>query len=88
MSLRPRPGLNGQQILAQMCQRCHNSRLDQTITRAKFDVSRLAQMSREEKDLAIFRIQLGATNKLKMPPDRFGTLSPAEIQLVADVLRQ
>jgi hypothetical protein len=34
MSIRPKPGLDGRGILVHMCSQCHNSRLDQTLTRA------------------------------------------------------
>jgi hypothetical protein len=88
MSVRPATGLTGAGIMAQMCERCHNSQLDQTISRARFNVATLATMSRAEKDVAIYRVGLGANNKLKMPPDRFGTLSPDEIQLVVTELQK
>ena len=44
--------------LVQQCQQCHNKTLDQTETREKFRVDDLANMSREEKDLAIHRLSL------------------------------
>ena len=50
------------------CAQCHNSNLDQTISRAKFDVARLDTMSREMKDLAIARLKMGSANRLRMPP--------------------
>ncbi len=34
-------GLTGRQILVQVCQQCHNRRLDQTITRARFNIETL-----------------------------------------------
>lgn len=88
MSLRPKAGLAGADIMKQMCQRCHNATLDQSISRAKFDVTKLATMSREEKDLAIKRLKLPAEHKEKMPPPRFGTLSQAEIDLVVQELQR
>jgi len=87
MSLRPAPGLDGRGILQHMCQRCHNSSLDQSISRAHFNVEQLDSMSRAEKDLAIARLNMGDDVK-KMPPSRFGQLSPSEIQAAVDVLKQ
>jgi hypothetical protein len=87
-SLAPAAGLNGQQLLVQMCQRCHNSSLDQTISRARFNVATLAAMSREEKDLAITRLKLPSDNRLKMPPARFGHFSQAELDLAIQALTQ
>ncbi len=86
MSLRPRPGLDGRGMLVHMCQRCHNPALDQTISRARFDVTKLDTMPRAEKDLAIQRLMLPEGHKLKMPPERFGMLSPDEIQLAVQEL--
>jgi hypothetical protein len=86
--MRPRPNQTGQQILVQICQQCHNSRLDQTITRARFNIETLAQMSRAEKDLAITRIHLPKSAARHMPPDRFRELSQAEIDLVTQELMQ
>ncbi len=88
MSFRPAPGLNGAQILVQQCQQCHNKNLDQSETREKFRVDDLASMSREEKDLAIHRLTLPNDVFRKMPPPRFRSLSPAEIQLVTDELKK
>ena len=87
MGLRPRAGADGPSILQQMCQRCHNSSLDQTISRARFDVQALASMSRAEKDLAIARVTASASSPMLMPPARFGSLSPPELQTLVDFLR-
>ena len=86
MSIRPRAGLDGQGILMQMCRMCHNGRLDQTQSRALFNVEQLGQLSRGEKDLAIARLSLPATDRHAMPPVRFHELSAAERQLAIDEL--
>lgn len=86
VSLRAKAGQTGVQLMQQMCQRCHNSALDQTISRARFDVTQLATMSRAEKDIAIGRVQLAKENVRRMPPERFGELTAAEIQLIVDEL--
>lgn len=79
---------DGKGILVQMCQQCHNPALDQSLSRAKFDVTKLATMPREEKDKAIVRLTLPATSSRKMPPPRFRELSAAEVQLVVNQLKQ
>ncbi len=81
------PGLDGKGLLVQMCQQCHNSQLDQTTTRARFNVQTLATaMSPQEKGEAIRRIKLPATDCDHMPPARFRDLSAAEIRLVEQEL--
>jgi hypothetical protein len=86
MSIRPKPGLDGRGILVQMCQMCHNARLDQTLSRARFNIEQLDQMTRAEKDLAIQRLQLPTASRHAMPPARFHELSDAERQLAIDEL--
>ncbi len=86
VGLRPRPGLDGAGILRQMCQRCHNPALDQTLSRAAFDVTRLDSMPREEKEEAKRRLRLPASSPRHMPPERFGELSPAEIEAAVEAL--
>ena len=75
-------GLDGAGIMKHMCQMCHNAKLDQTITRARFDVTQLATMSRAVKDEAIRRLQLPGQEAKHMPPSRFHVLSDAERDLV------
>jgi hypothetical protein len=60
VSIRPKAGLDGRGILVHMCQ-----------TRARFNVDTLDRLSRDEKDLAIGRLQLADDDPLKMPPPRF-----------------
>ena len=88
MGLVPRAGSDAVGILQQMCQRCHNSSLDQTISRANFNVENIASMSRGEKDAAIARLSASASSPLLMPPSRFGSLRPQELQTVVDFLKQ
>jgi mono/diheme cytochrome c family protein len=88
LSFRPAPNQTGAQILVQQCQQCHNKNLDQSQTRERFRVDDLANMSQQEKQLAIHRLQLPSNVFRKMPPPRFRELSPAEIQLVVDELNK
>lgn len=92
-----RPGLDGPGIVTEMCTQCHNSRLDQTITRARFNVN-LAAMSNlvggvligaardTEIGVAITRLSLPAEDVRRMPPETLKTLSAAEINLVTTYL--
>ena len=86
MGYRPKPGLDGRAIMVQVCSGCHNSKLDQSLTRAKFDVDTLDTLSRQVKDKAIQRMMLSDENVRKMPPARFHTLSDAERDLVIQEL--
>jgi hypothetical protein len=88
MGLVPRNGSDGLGILQQMCQRCHNSTLDQTISRANFNVENFAAMSRGQKDTAIARLTASASSPLLMPPARFGSLRPQDLQTVVDFLKR
>ena len=88
LSIRPRAGLDGKGILVHMCQMCHNSRLDQTLSRSRFNVEQLGQMPRAEKDAAIARLELPHDDRQAMPPARFHELSAAELQLAIEELRK
>ncbi|HEX4458209.1 MAG TPA: hypothetical protein VIA18_09565 [Polyangia bacterium] len=92
LSFRPSADLvtasNGQGILVNMCQQCHNPNLDQTLPRARFDVTKLATMPAAEKQLAIHRLTLDQDVFRRMPPTRFRELSATEIQLVTTALSQ
>ncbi len=81
LSFRPAPGLDGRGILVHMCQQCHNARLDQSLSRARFRVDQLDQMSRSERDVAIARLRLPASSSLHMPPVRFRELDERERDL-------
>ncbi len=79
---------DGVGIMTQICQQCHNPSLDQTLSRAKFDVTKLATMDPTEKAKAILRLNLDVTAFRKMPPQRFRELSPDEIAIVTTALSQ
>jgi hypothetical protein len=88
MGFAPKMGLDGVGLLVQMCQMCHHSKLDPTLTRERFLVDQLAKMSRDEKDLAIARIQTVLDSRLTMPPPLFRTVTAAERQAMIDALRK
>src|SRR5438270_3059333 len=79
LSIRPAPGLDGRGILTHMCRMCHNSNLDQTQSRSNFNIDTLDTLSRNEKDYAIARLQLPATDVHHMPPVRFHELAQPEL---------
>lgn len=68
MTFLPKAGASGKEVLIQTCQQCYHPKLDQTISRAKFDTTRLDSMTRAEKDLAIQRIRI----KGEPPPHAAG----------------
>lgn len=84
----PAKGLTGREILVQACSQCHNPRLDQTLSRANFDVLRLDAMSAEVKAAAIERLLLPESDIAHMPPARFRTLPPEAIELAVEELRR
>jgi hypothetical protein len=86
MTLLPAPGLDGKSLLVQMCQQCHNDKLNQTISRARFDVTKLLSMSSTEKDLAIARIQSATNASGHMPPAQLRALGAAEVARMIDAL--
>ena len=67
MSIRPKAGLDGKSILEHMCAMRHNAMLDHTISRARFDVTRLSACPRDLKDEAIRRLML-EQDAAHMPP--------------------
>ncbi|MGE0867902.1 MAG: hypothetical protein AB7P03_05045 [Kofleriaceae bacterium] len=92
LSFRPATSLveagDGRGIIVQMCGQCHSPKLDQTISRASFDVTKLDTMSRSVKDRAIKRLTLPKEAFRRMPPTRFRELSLEEIELVTAELNK
>jgi hypothetical protein len=88
MGFAPKLGADGRALLAQMCQECHDAKLDMTITRERFLVDQLDQMSRDEKDTAIQRLQLPASTRLRMPPPLFRTITDDERQAMIAELQK
>ncbi|MBX3188461.1 MAG: hypothetical protein KF819_15700 [Labilithrix sp.] len=77
MTMRPKAGATGREVLVQTCAQCHNGKLDPSISRAKFDVTALDTMSPAMKQNAIARLRLPASDRRHMPPALFRTL-PAD----------
>ncbi|HET9990386.1 MAG TPA: hypothetical protein VFQ65_17765, partial [Kofleriaceae bacterium] len=87
MGFVPRPGLDGRAILTQQCAQCHNARLDPALSRDKFLVDQLDQMTRAEKDLAIERLEMPITTRLTMPPPLFRLPNEAQRAAMISELR-
>lgn len=87
MGIMTEPGLSGEQVLIQACSQCHNPRLDQSLTRARFRAD-LSGMDREARERAIERIQLPPTDPLAMPPARLRVLSREAITAAIEALRR
>jgi len=97
MGFQVKAGLDGAAIITEACAQCHNSKLDQTISRARFNID-LTKMSdlnggyltgiqRDEVILgAISRMRMDNSDIRKMPPELFKHLIPTEIDLAAAYL--
>jgi cytochrome c553 len=66
------------QALITACCQCHNDVLDQSLSRARFNVA-LSRMSRDELELAIERIQ--------RMPNELGVMPPVESRQLTDAVR-
>lgn len=88
MGFAPRAGADGRPLLVQLCQECHNSNLDMTISREQFLTDKLDAMSRAEKDLAIARLNTAIDNRLAMPPALFHTITSDEKRLMIEELQK
>lgn len=81
------PGLDGAEVLLAACAQCHNERLDQQLSRARFRAD-LQGMDRAEKDAAIARLMLPPEHPLAMPPARLRVLTREARQRAIELLRQ
>jgi len=67
IGLQTEPGASAAEVLIQACGSCHNDVLDQTITRARFNID-LSRMDEHARLQAIARIELPADGEGVMPP--------------------
>jgi hypothetical protein len=74
----PVSGADGKTVLLEICARCHDGRGNPALTKNAFDVLKLDQLPRAEKDLAIARIT-DAKVATRMPPWRVGALTAEAI---------
>jgi mono/diheme cytochrome c family protein len=87
MGISTEPGLSGEEVLIQACSQCHNERLDQGLSRARFRAD-LQGVSRAEKEVAIGRLMLPPSNVHAMPPARLRVLSPEAKARAIEALRR
>ena len=87
MGLAADPELDGQGILLQACAMCHNDRLDQTLSRARFNVD-LGKVEPEARQRAIARIQLPLDDPGVMPPARFRRLDDDARRRLVELLER
>jgi mono/diheme cytochrome c family protein len=81
------PDASAPEALIQACGSCHNDVLDQSLSRARFNID-LSRLDREELDRAIERIELPATDSGAMPPAEFRQLTPEQRERVIAYLRR
>lgn len=74
-------------LLTAACGLCHNARLDQGLSRARFHTD-LARLSADEKKVAIERLSLPGHDPLAMPPRRIHGLSDAVRDRLIALLRR
>jgi len=86
IGLQTEPAATPAEALLQACTQCHNDVLDQSISRARFNVD-LARMSTEEIGVAIERLSLPRGSELAMPPDEFRQIYEPNRQALIDYLR-
>lgn len=87
MSHVPGPDETPQELLQHFCGRCHNSRLDQTLSRARFNVDRIESLTAEQKQNAVSRLKQAPGSALLMPPRRFATLPDEALQRLVQFLQ-
>ncbi len=88
MSIVPPQDATGEQILTHMCARCHNSNLDQSLSRARFDATNLAGLDALQKAVIADRIQRHESDNFQMPPRRSGTMPQWAVTRVLEYLEQ
>ncbi len=86
LSFLPMPGADGKTVLLQMCARCHDGRARPELTRSRFNVRKLDQLPRAEKDLAIAR--MNEPLETRMPPWRVGRMTPEALEAATLELRK
>ena len=79
--------LEDRALLTAACGLCHNGRLDQSLSRARFHLD-LERLSPAEKQLAIERLRLPGHDLLAMPPRRIFELSDAARDRLVALLRR
>jgi cytochrome c553 len=87
IGLQVEPEATPAEALVQACGACHNDVLDQSISRARFNVG-VSHLSREELDVALERLNLSANSPGVMPPREARQLTPAVKKRLVEYLRR
>jgi hypothetical protein len=87
IGLQNEPDATPAEALIQVCGPCHNDALDQTLSRALFNIS-LSRMSRAELDTAISRLSQAPHTAGVMPPPETRQLDSAMRTRLIEYLRQ
>lgn len=87
IGLATEPGAAPAQALVQACGECHNDVLDQSISRARFNVA-LSRLPRSELDEAIARLQLARGAAGSMPPPGRRQLPAESLAAVVEYLKR
>jgi len=85
--LQTEPDATPEDALIQACASCHNDVLDQSISRARFNVS-VSRLDRRQLDYAIERIRLPSAAAGVMPPAEARQLDPAVRDELIEYLEQ
>lgn len=83
----PRQDRTAVDLLARYCGRCHNERLDQSVSRARFRWDGVAKLDPSYREAIIARLKLPDEHESKMPPARFSKLPPWAIDVLTNYLR-
>jgi hypothetical protein len=86
IGLQTEPDVAPSDALIQACGSCHNDVLDQSLSRARFNID-LSRLPREELELASERIELPASSPLVMPPAEARQLEPGARRKLLALLR-
>lgn len=86
IGLQTEPDATPQAALIQACGQCHNDVLDQSLSRARFNID-VSRLDASELDLAIERIRLDPDAPGAMPPRGFRQLDPGARERLLEYLR-
>jgi hypothetical protein len=86
IGLQTEPGATPAEALVQACGPCHNDVLDQSISRARFNID-LGRLDRAALDRAIERIELPLDDPRRMPPREFRQVDPDGLAPLVEYLR-
>ena len=85
-SFLPAPGLDAPTLFKHACAQCHNGKLDQSLTRARFNAFDIDNLTAEQTQTLIDRLTLPANHRDHMPPTAQRDLRPEDLQTLLDFL--